>query len=190
MTEKDQRRNWMGRMEQLRQRMGCGAGKRYFFSGAFAIAEGKKCRHASYAKQTAFHLSHFSSSLLVINKKKNKGAKKKLYISSIFIFFAFLAARYIYTSRDTAERIPGFPEAPNRSPHHRSPSSRRPLLPYRSIRRPRSPFFFVLLLEAGNNPFDTVINRPDRVPFSITSRILYHASLSLLHSSSSWTLEC
>jgi hypothetical protein len=123
-------------------------------------------------------------------KKKNKGAKKKLYISSIFIFFAFLAARYIYTSRDTAERIPGFPEAPNRSPHHRSPSSRRPLLPYRSIRRPRSPFFFVLLLEAGNNPFDTVINRPDRVPFSITSRILYHASLSLLHSSSSWTLEC
>jgi hypothetical protein len=129
MTEKDQRRNWMGRMEQLRQRMGCGAGKRYFFSGAFAIAEGKKCRHASYAKQTAFHLSHFSSSLLVINKKKQRRKKEAIYIIDIYIFRFPCSQIYLYFTRYRRENswISRSPESIPASSLSVKPSSSPPL---------------------------------------------------------------
>jgi hypothetical protein len=179
----------MGRMEQLRQRMGCGAGKRYFFSGAFAIAEGKKCRHASYAKQTAFHLSHFSSSLLVINKKKTKAQKRSyiyhryLYFSlslqpDIFILHAIPPREFLDFQKPRIDpRIIALRQAVvlssliDQSAGHGVPSS--------SFCSWKQVIILLILLLTGR----TGSPSPSHRAYSIMP-------LSLLHSSSSWTLEC
>ena len=153
--------NWLENWA-ITSKDGRGAGKRVFLSGSFSYRRKEPSTRLLYANQTALHrppplhLAFFfplRSHLISLPFKKER--KKILYISYIYTYiYTYIYIHiYIYISiyiyiynfrfprcdiystwRDTAENswISRSPESSN--PLLICPSSRRPLLPYRSGR--------------------------------------------------------